>query len=333
MSAEPDSKLDLDRRLPGPSAHPAPALAPHHQRLRPRPAATGPAPGRAAGRAGLDPGRPFRHPPPDRQAARAGSIRARSPASCRAGAAFSPGWAARSPWPPIRSRACARPSAPRPCRAHCRSMTPCNWWRPRAPRRRPSRSRPSCATARCSSCCIRAACGCPNWPAWTWAPARPRLARLARILNREVIVTGKGNKMRTVPVGAAGAGRAGGLAGGASRPRRRQRRPVPVSRGTRVSAARDPAAAESPRRGQPARRSTCIRTCCATRLPRTCCSPRATCARCRNAGPRQHHSTQVYTSLDFQHLAAVYDKAHPRAKLQVDGQPGRVLIRLNRANC
>jgi hypothetical protein len=25
-------------------------------------------------------------------------------------------------------------------------------------------------------------------------------------------------------------------------------------------------------------------------------------------------STQVYTSLDFQHLAAVYDKAHPRAK-------------------
>jgi integrase/recombinase XerC len=25
-------------------------------------------------------------------------------------------------------------------------------------------------------------------------------------------------------------------------------------------------------------------------------------------------STQIYTSLDFQHLAAVYDKAHPRAK-------------------
>ena len=27
-------------------------------------------------------------------------------------------------------------------------------------------------------------------------------------------------------------------------------------------------------------------------------------------------STQVYTSLDFQHLAAVYDRAHPRAKLK-----------------
>jgi integrase/recombinase XerC len=25
-------------------------------------------------------------------------------------------------------------------------------------------------------------------------------------------------------------------------------------------------------------------------------------------------STQVYTALDFQHLAAAYDKAHPRAK-------------------
>jgi integrase/recombinase XerC len=33
------------------------------------------------------------------------------------------------------------------------------------------RNRPSCATAPCSSCCIRAACGCPNWPAWTWLRA------------------------------------------------------------------------------------------------------------------------------------------------------------------
>jgi integrase/recombinase XerC len=27
-------------------------------------------------------------------------------------------------------------------------------------------------------------------------------------------------------------------------------------------------------------------------------------------------TTQVYTHLDFQHLAAVYDRAHPRAKRQ-----------------
>jgi integrase/recombinase XerC len=27
-------------------------------------------------------------------------------------------------------------------------------------------------------------------------------------------------------------------------------------------------------------------------------------------------STQVYTALDFQHLAQVYDQAHPRAKVK-----------------
>jgi len=29
-------------------------------------------------------------------------------------------------------------------------------------------------------------------------------------------------------------------------------------------------------------------------------------------------STQVYTHLDFQHLAAVYDQSHPRAKRKAD---------------
>ena len=29
-------------------------------------------------------------------------------------------------------------------------------------------------------------------------------------------------------------------------------------------------------------------------------------------------STQIYTSLDFQHLAQAYDKAHPRAKAGKD---------------
>jgi integrase/recombinase XerC len=27
-------------------------------------------------------------------------------------------------------------------------------------------------------------------------------------------------------------------------------------------------------------------------------------------------STQIYTALDFQHLAAVYDRTHPRAKVK-----------------
>jgi integrase/recombinase XerC len=33
-------------------------------------------------------------------------------------------------------------------------------------------------------------------------------------------------------------------------------------------------------------------------------------------------TTQVYTRLDFQHLAKVYDAAHPRAKRKVDGGSG-----------
>ncbi|WP_312360349.1 tyrosine-type recombinase/integrase, partial [Stutzerimonas balearica] len=32
-------------------------------------------------------------------------------------------------------------------------------------------------------------------------------------------------------------------------------------------------------------------------------------------------TTQIYTHLDFQHLAKVYDQAHPRAKRKQDGEP------------
>ena len=31
-------------------------------------------------------------------------------------------------------------------------------------------------------------------------------------------------------------------------------------------------------------------------------------------------TTQIYTHLDFQHLAGVYDKAHPRARRRDDGE-------------
>jgi integrase/recombinase XerC len=31
-------------------------------------------------------------------------------------------------------------------------------------------------------------------------------------------------------------------------------------------------------------------------------------------------TTQIYTHLDFQHLAKVYDAAHPRAKVKVEGK-------------
>ncbi len=32
-------------------------------------------------------------------------------------------------------------------------------------------------------------------------------------------------------------------------------------------------------------------------------------------------TTQIYTHLDFQHLAKVYDQAHPRAKRKQDSDP------------
>ena len=32
-------------------------------------------------------------------------------------------------------------------------------------------------------------------------------------------------------------------------------------------------------------------------------------------------TTQIYTHLDFQHLAKIYDQAHPRAKRKQDGEP------------
>jgi integrase/recombinase XerC len=47
-----------------------------------------------------------------------------------------------------------------------------------------------------------------------------------------------------------------------------------------------------------------IRTCCATPLPRTCCNPPATLRAVQEMlGHASIASTQVYTHLDFQHLA------------------------------
>ncbi len=44
------------------------------------------------------------------------------------------------------------------------------------------------------------------------------------------------------------------------------------------------------------------------------CSPVATCAVQELLGHASIQATQVYTRLDFQHLAQTYDAAHPRAK-------------------
>ena len=47
-----------------------------------------------------------------------------------------------------------------------------------------------------------------------------------------------------------------------------------------------------------------IRTCCATASPHICCSRAVTCERCRSLlGHASIRTTQIYTHLDFQHLA------------------------------
>ena len=53
-------------------------------------------------------------------------------------------------------------------------------------------------------------------------------------------------------------------------------------RGTRLTPNQVRHAPARRRRCRPACRRTCTRTCCATASPATCCSPAATCARCRN---------------------------------------------------
>jgi integrase/recombinase XerC len=49
-------------------------------------------------------------------------------------------------------------------------------------------------------------------------------------------------------------------------------------------------------------------------LPPICWSRAAICAACRSCWVMNLSTTQIYTHLDFQHLASVYDAAHPRAK-------------------
>ncbi len=58
-----------------------------------------------------------------------------------------------------------------------------------------------------------------------------------------------------------------------------------------------------------------IRTCCVIPSPRMCCNPPVDLRAVQEMlGHASIASTQVYTHLDFQHLAKVYDAAHPRAK-------------------
>jgi integrase/recombinase XerC len=134
--------------------------------------------------------------------------------------------------------------------------------------------------------------------------------------NREVIVTGKGNKRRVVPVGAAALE---ALAAWIAV------RPAPVdggdalfvsTRGTRVSprVIQQRLQAHGVAGGAPVHvHPHMLRHSFASHVLQSSGDLRAVQ---EMLGHSSISSTQVYTALDFQHLAEVYDKAHPRAKVK-----------------
>jgi integrase/recombinase XerC len=134
--------------------------------------------------------------------------------------------------------------------------------------------------------------------------------------NREVVVTGKGNKMRKVPVGAAAlAALEAWLAV----------RPAPgdgslalflSARGTRMSprVVQLRLKAHGQKAGTPVNvHPHMLRHSFASHVLQSSGDLRAVQ---EMLGHASITSTQVYTALDFQHLALVYDKAHPRAKIK-----------------
>ena len=134
--------------------------------------------------------------------------------------------------------------------------------------------------------------------------------------NREVVVTGKGNKRRVVPVGSAAmTALAAWLAV----------RPAPAdgsaalflsTRGTRVSprVIQQRLQAHGVASGAPVHvHPHMLRHSFASHVLQSSGDLRAVQDM---LGHASISSTQVYTALDFQHLADVYDKAHPRAKIK-----------------
>jgi integrase/recombinase XerC len=131
---------------------------------------------------------------------------------------------------------------------------------------------------------------------------------------QEVVVTGKGNKMRRVPVG--GPARAALEAWLAVRPPPRDGSAALFlsTRDTRISprVVQYRLKAHAHKAGMPVHvHPHVLRHSFASHVLQSSGDLRAVQ---ELLGHASITSTQVYTSLDFQHLAAVYDRAHPRAK-------------------
>jgi integrase/recombinase XerC len=131
---------------------------------------------------------------------------------------------------------------------------------------------------------------------------------------QEVVVTGKGNKMRRVPVG--GPARAALEAWLAVRPPAHDGSTALFlsARATRISprVVQYRLKAHAQRAGMPVHvHPHVLRHSFASHVLQSSGDLRAVQ---ELLGHASITSTQIYTSLDFQHLAAVYDRAHPRAK-------------------
>nr|WP_315255329.1 tyrosine recombinase XerC [uncultured Duganella sp.] len=134
--------------------------------------------------------------------------------------------------------------------------------------------------------------------------------------NREVIVTGKGNKRRVVPVGAAALEALQAWLAVRPAPGDGSDALFVSTRGSRVSprVIQQRLHNHGVAHGAPVHvHPHMLRHSFASHVLQSSGDLRAVQ---EMLGHASISSTQVYTALDFQHLAAVYDQAHPRAKVK-----------------
>ena len=207
------------------------------------------------------------------------------------------------------ARAARRPSR---CRRRCRSTM--RWRSPSTdaddrPTRRSTR-----ATTASSSCSTAAGCASASWSGSTCRPAaRPRAGSTPPTPAH----TCSARAASGAACRSAARARCTRALARAARHARCARRAGAVRQQPRHASDRQSGALAPEGRAlcRPGCRPTCTRTCCATRSPRTCCNPAATCAPCRScwATPtsRRRRSTRGWTSGTCR---KVYDAAHPRAR-------------------
>jgi integrase/recombinase XerC len=134
--------------------------------------------------------------------------------------------------------------------------------------------------------------------------------------NREVTVTGKGSKKRTVPVGAAALEALAAWIAVRPAPADGSNALFVSARGSRITprVVQLRLKAHAIAGGAPVHvHPHMLRHSFASHVLQSSGDLRAVQ---EMLGHSSIASTQVYTALDFQHLAAVYDQAHPRAKLK-----------------